>query len=45
VRQALGVFSELRQSGKEDLTLEYYLKRCAYYLKYGIGKKTPHAAR
>jgi two-component system sensor histidine kinase ChiS len=45
VRQALGVFNELRQSGEEDLTLEYYLKRCTYYLKYGINKKQPHAGR
>ena len=38
-RQALMIFNELYKSGKQDDTLQYYIKRCAYYLKYGIGKK------
>jgi len=39
MRQALMIFNELYKSGKQDETLQYYIKRCVYYLKYGIGKK------
>jgi two-component system sensor histidine kinase ChiS len=38
VQQALGLFNGMWKSGKHDLTLEYYIKRCAYYLKYRIGR-------
>jgi two-component system sensor histidine kinase ChiS len=38
-RQALMIFNELYREAEEDGTLQYYMKRCAYYLKYGIGKK------
>jgi two-component system sensor histidine kinase ChiS len=45
VRQALALFNELRQSGMDDPTLEYYLKRCVYHLKYGVGSKQWKATR
>jgi hypothetical protein len=38
-RQALVIFNELWKTGKGDVTLQYYMKRCVAYLKYGIGKQ------
>jgi two-component system sensor histidine kinase ChiS len=38
-RQALMIFNELWKTGKGDLTVQYYLKRCAAYLKFGIGRQ------
>jgi len=45
VRQALAIFNELWKSGRADPTLEYYIKRCAYYLRYGIGRRHEQTSR
>ena len=40
IRQALMLFNELDKERMEDETVKYYIRRCSYYLKYGIGSKS-----